>query len=104
MPEEFARRHVADRDQVFGHSLGLVATALGLATDGFETTTGFATCLQNTKLRSSTIPAGSVGAQRVAVIRHRAQRLVNVIPAVVAARPGIVPTTKLAMPVARLGD
>lgn len=162
-PEAFAQRHVADRDQVFAHSLGLVASALGLAIDRFETTTEFATCLHDTQLHSSTIPAGSVGAQRVAVNAYRndkplmrfrsnwfvtmdiepawdlrtdgwrlrvdgdapvdmvidlpmpieqdvrasgrytAHRPVNVIPAVVAAQPGIVPTTKLATPIAHLG-
>ncbi|MEE6140188.1 dihydrodipicolinate reductase [Mycobacterium sp. 050128] len=162
-PEAFAQRQVADRDQVFEHSLGLVASALGLDIDRFETSTEFATCLHDTKLHSSTIPAGSVGAQRVAVNgyrngkplmrfrsnwfvtmdvepawdlrtdgwrlrvegdapvdmlidlpmpieqdvrasgRYTAHRPVNVIPAVVAAQPGIVPTTKLPTPVAELG-
>lgn len=162
-PEAFTRRHVADRDQVFEHSLALVASALELAMDRFETVTEFATCLHDTKLHSSTIPAGSVGAQRVAVNgyrndqplmrfrsnwfvtmdidqawdlrtdgwrlrvegdspvemaidlpmpiekdvrasgRYTAHRPVNVIPAVVAAQPGIVPTTKLVTPIPQLG-
>lgn len=35
--------------------------------------------------------------------RYTAHRPVNVIPAVVAVQPGIVPTTNLATPVAQLG-
>lgn len=162
-PEAFAQRHVPDRDTVFEHSLGLVAAALGLPIERFETTTEIASCLHDTKLHSSTIPAGSVGGQRVAVVgyrkdeplvrfrsnwfvtvdlnpawdlhgdgwrltvegdtpvdmvidlpmpidrderasgRYTAHRPVNVIPAVVAAQPGIVPTTKLPEIVAQLG-
>ncbi|MDE2404331.1 MAG: dihydrodipicolinate reductase [Sphingomonadales bacterium] len=64
-PEVFARRNLAARDEVFEHSLALVADAIGMKLDGFETASEFALCRTETKLHRSTIPAGSVGGQRV---------------------------------------
>lgn len=161
-PEQFGRRDIAARDEVFEHSLGLIASALGKPIDRFETTTDIALCLHETRLHTITIPEGTVGAQRVAVTgyrddkpfmrfrsnwfvtmdiepkwdlrgdgwrlnmegdtpvdmfidlpmpidkdvrasgRYTAHRPVNVIPNLVAAAPGIVPTTQLGQVVARL--
>ncbi|MBL7488472.1 dihydrodipicolinate reductase [Frankia sp. AgB1.9] len=161
-PEEFAKRDVAARDEVFKHSLSLIATALGVPVDSFVESAEIALCRQDTKLRDVTIPAGSVGAQRVSVTglrngeplmrfrsnwyvttdvepawdlrgdgwrltvegdtpvdmsidlpmpiekderasgRYTAHRPVNAIPYVVAAPPGIAPTTQLSQVVAKL--
>jgi hypothetical protein len=163
-PEQFAKRDIAARDEVFEHSLGLLASKLGLPIDRFETTTEVATCKSDTVLHTVTIPAGSVGGQRVAVTgfrggkplmrfrsnwfvtldldlawdmrsdgwrvtvegdtpidmvinlpmavemdvrasaKYTAHRPVNAIPYVVAAEPGIVPTTQLGQVIARLSD
>ena len=161
-PEAFARRHTADH-AVFEHSLGLVASALGKPLERFEYAVEGAVCRQDTRLHKSTIPAGTIGAQRVAITgihdgkplmrfrsnwfvttdiepqwdlrgdgwkvsvagdtpvemlidlpmpvedsqrasaRYTAHRPVNAIPYVVAAAPGIVPTTQLPEVIARLG-
>lgn len=161
-PTVFAQRNVPDRDQVFEHSLALVASAIGLPIERFDTTTEIATCRNDTPLHSRTIPAGSVGGQRVAVVgyrdgrplmrfrsnwfvtmdlepawdlrgdgwrltvegdtpvdmvidlpmpiaederasgRYTAHRPVNVIPAVIAAPPGIIPSVALPFTTARL--
>ncbi|WP_297494782.1 hypothetical protein [Acidocella sp.] len=72
MPDEFAKFTMPDRDEVFKHSLGVTATALGLAIDAFEiSATELAVCRLPTKLQTITIPAGSVGAQRVAITGMR---------------------------------
>jgi 4-hydroxy-tetrahydrodipicolinate reductase len=70
-PEVFAKRDLAGRDEVFEHSLGLIAEAIGLTLDGFETSSEFALCNAPTKLHTITIPAGSVGAQRVVLTGMR---------------------------------
>jgi 4-hydroxy-tetrahydrodipicolinate reductase len=161
-PEQFAKRDIAARDEVFEHSLGLIASALGTPIDAFETTTEIALCLHDTRLHTITIPAGSVGGQRVAVTgmrdgkpfmrfrsnwfvtmdldprwdlrgdgwrmtiegdtpidttinlpmpiekemrasaRYTAHRPVNAIPYLVAAAPGIVPTTALGQVITKL--
>jgi len=66
-PEVFAKRDIAARDEVFEHSFAMLASAIGLPLDRFETSTEVATCRNPVKLHTATIPAGSVGAQRVAV-------------------------------------
>jgi 2,4-diaminopentanoate dehydrogenase len=161
-PEGFAQRNRQEHAS-FEHSMTLLANAVGLPIDKFESSVEFALCTEPTKLHRSTIPAGTVGAQRVAltgfhdgepvmrfrsnwfVTRHidrpwtlletdgwqvtvegdapldvtirlpmlveedvrasgkyTAHRPVNVIPYVVAAQPGIVPTTALAQVVPNL--
>jgi 2,4-diaminopentanoate dehydrogenase len=67
MPEGFAKRDIVARDQVFEHSLSLVAAALGIPIDRYEVSSDVAVCRVPTMLHTITIPAGSVGAQRVAV-------------------------------------
>ena len=161
-PEAFAQRRTPDHG-VFEHSLGLIATAIGMPLERFEYSVEGAVCRSDTKLHKSTIPAGSIGAQRVSITgihkgkplmrfrsnwfvtmdvepawelrgdgwrfeiegdtpvnmlidlpmpiekdvrasgRYTAHRPVNVIPYVVAAEPGVVPTTKLPQVIARLG-
>jgi 4-hydroxy-tetrahydrodipicolinate reductase len=63
-PEVFARREHPERDAVFGHSLSVLADALGLPIERFEVTSEFAVTRQPTRLHKTTIAAGSVGAQR----------------------------------------
>lgn len=71
-PEEFAKFTMPDRDEVFEHSLGVTAAALGMPLDNFEiSATEVAVCRVPTKLQTITIPAGSVGAQRVAITGFR---------------------------------
>lgn len=160
-PAAFAQRHNPEH-KVFEYSLGLLAESLGLPIDRFEHSIEVAYCRNPTKLHHSTIAAGTVGAQRVAVVgfhhdrplmrfrsnwfvtkdvepawelrsdgwrvdlegdtpmtlyidlpmppedgfrasaRYTAHRPVNAIPSVVAARPGIVPTTELPQVISRL--
>lgn len=66
-PAMFSRRQHADRDKVFEDSLGLLGGALGMPIDSFTLTTEFALTRAPTKLHQITIPAGTVGAQRVVV-------------------------------------
>lgn len=66
-PETFAKRDIAARDEVFEHSFGVLASALGMPIDSFEVTSEVALCRQPTLLHTLTIPAGSVGGQRVSV-------------------------------------
>jgi 4-hydroxy-tetrahydrodipicolinate reductase len=161
-PQVFAKRDIAARDEVFEHSLGLIAGALGLAMDRYEVTTEVATCREPVAFHAVTIAAGTVAGQRVAVTGYRegrplmrfrsnwfvtrdleprwdlrddgwlvtvegdtpleiairfpvaadqrllvlpqltAHRPVNAVPYVVAAAPGIVPTTALPQIVAKL--
>jgi hypothetical protein len=161
-PEGFARRNRGEHAS-FEHSMTLLASAVGLPIEKFESSVEIALCTEPTKFQRSTIPAGTVGAQRVAltgfhggepvmrfrsnwfVTRHidqpwtlletdgwqvtiegdtpldvtirlpmpveedvrasgkyTAHRPVNAIPYVVAAPPGIVPTTALAQVVPNL--
>lgn len=160
-PEAFAQRHNPEH-KVFEYSLGLLADSLGLPVERFEHSVEAAYCRAATRLHHTTIAAGTVGAQRVAVTgihdgrplvrfrsnwfvttdvepawalrpdgwrmdvegdtpvtlyidlpmppeegfrasaRYTAHRPVNAIPAVVAARPGIVTTAELPVVLARL--
>lgn len=69
-PEAFARRHTPDH-AAFERSLGMLAAAMGLPLASFETTVEGAVCRNETFLRTKSIPAGSVGAQRVSVTGFR---------------------------------
>jgi hypothetical protein len=66
-PEVFARRELARRDEVFEHSLAVLADALGMPIERFEVTSEFALTREPTKLHTVTIAAGTIGAQRVVV-------------------------------------
>lgn len=163
-PEAFAKRHTPDHAS-FEHSLSVLATGIGMPIERFEYHIEAAVCRSETKLHKSTIPAGSIGGQRVSVTgihdgrplirfrsnwyvtkdlepawdlalpgdgwrltvegdtpidmlidlpmpietdmrasgRYTAHRPVNAIPHLVAAEPGIVPTTSLPHVSARLG-
>lgn len=63
-PEAFAQRSLADRDVVFEHSLSVVADAIGLKLDGFETACEVAVARQPTRLHQTVIDAGTVAGQR----------------------------------------
>jgi len=63
-PEVFAATEFTERDTVFGHSLAVIASAIGLPFDKVEVTSEFATTRQPVKLHKTTINAGSVGGQR----------------------------------------
>jgi 4-hydroxy-tetrahydrodipicolinate reductase len=66
-PEDFAATEFTERDTVFGHSLGVIAAAVGLPFDDVQVTSEFALTRQPTKLHQTIIEAGSVGGQRHAV-------------------------------------
>jgi 2,4-diaminopentanoate dehydrogenase len=66
-PEVFSRRQHADRDKVFEDSLSVLADALGTPIESFTLTAEFALTRTPTKLHLTTIPAGTVGGQRVVV-------------------------------------
>jgi hypothetical protein len=70
-PEVFARRDVGRRDEVFEHSLALIAEALGMPLDRFEVTAELAVTRQPTKLHTATIAAGTVGGQRIVTTGYR---------------------------------
>ncbi|GGC01030.1 dihydrodipicolinate reductase [Novosphingobium endophyticum] len=63
-PETFAATEFTERDTVFGHSLGVIATAIGLPFDAIEVTSEFAITVRPVKLHQATIAAGSIGGQR----------------------------------------
>lgn len=65
-PEAFAARHTPDHAS-FERSLNVVAAAMGLPLDSFETSVEGAVCRKETFLRTKAIPAGTIGAQRVSV-------------------------------------
>ena len=65
--EVFSQRHHAERDRVFEDSLSVIGDALGLPLESFELTAEYALTRAPTKLHKTTIPAGTVGAQRVVV-------------------------------------
>ncbi|WP_317929475.1 hypothetical protein [Halioxenophilus sp. WMMB6] len=69
-PEQFAKRHCPEHI-VFEYSLGHFAEAIGLPVDNFETVVEPAFCRQPIELHKSTIAAGTVGAQRVAITGYR---------------------------------
>ncbi len=66
-PDAFARRHLGDRDKVFEDSLCVVADAIGLPIESFSITSEFALTKHSTRLHTTTIAAGTVGAQRTVV-------------------------------------
>lgn len=63
-PQEFERTEFTERDTVFQHSLGVIASAVGLPFDHVEVSSEFAVTRVPVKLHQVTIPAGSVGGQR----------------------------------------
>lgn len=63
-PQDFAAMEFTERDTVFGHSLSVIASAIGLPIDDVEVTSEFATTRSPVKLHTTTIDAGSVGGQR----------------------------------------
>lgn len=69
-PEAFARRQNSEH-RSFEYSLGLLADGFGTPIERFETTTEGAVCTKPVKLHRSTIPAGTIGAMRVAVTGFR---------------------------------
>lgn len=159
-PETFARRHCPEHI-VFEYSLGLLAEAVGMPVDHFETTVEPAYCKTDVPVHKSTIAAGTVGAMRVSITgsrqgkpllrfrsnwfvtmdiepawdlrsdgwkvsvegdtpinmtidlpmpmeetmrasgRYTAHRPINAVPAVCAARPGIITTADLGQVIAR---
>ena len=69
-PEAFSGRQNPEH-VVFEYSMGQFADAIGMPVDYFETTVEAAYCKQDTALHKSTIAAGSVGAQRIAITGMR---------------------------------
>lgn len=63
-PEVFAATEFTERDTVFAHSLGVIASAVGLPFDDVKVTSEFAVTTRPVTLHETTIPAGSVGGQR----------------------------------------
>ena len=63
-PEVFAKRNLAARDACFEHSLSVLADALSLPLDGFETSSDFATARNSLKVGEGVVEAGTVAAQR----------------------------------------
>ena len=162
-PEEFAKRDLVGRDDVFEHSLSLLAKSVNLPIERWETSVEWATCTEPTTLHKTTIAAGTIGGQRLAFTgyndgkpilsfrsnwfvtqalepawklyqnawritvdgdtplditiefpipqdqrqlvlpRLTAHRPINAISSVVAAAPGVVPTTALPQIIANLG-
>lgn len=66
-PEVFANRQYPDRDVVFADSLCVIADAIGLTIDAFESHEEVAVTRQPTRLHAKTIEAGTVGGQRYTV-------------------------------------
>lgn len=64
-PEAFTQRVFHERDQVFNASLRALADALGIAIDGFETSSEIALARRPVTLHRTVIPAGSVAGQRM---------------------------------------
>ena len=76
-PEQFARRHCPEH-VVFEYSMSQFAQSIGKPVDHFETTVEAAYCSKPTDLHKSTIAAGTVGAQRVAITgMHQGKPLVQ---------------------------
>ena len=63
-PEVFAKRDLASRDKCFEDSLSVLADALGLPIEHFETSSDFATARQSLPVGAGTVEAGTVAAQR----------------------------------------
>ena len=79
-PEAFAKRDLGQRDEVFEHSLGLIAEAIGLPLERFEVTTEVAFTRKPTKLHETTIGAGTVGGQRIVTTGYREGEAPDVLP------------------------
>lgn len=63
-PQVFERTEFSERDTVFQHSLGVIASAIGLPFDHAEVSSEFAVTREPVKLHKITIEAGTVGGQR----------------------------------------
>ncbi|MBC2650925.1 NAD(P)H-dependent amine dehydrogenase family protein [Novosphingobium aerophilum] len=63
-PQVFERTEFTERDTTFGHSLGVVAAAIGLPFDHVEVSSEFAVARSPVQLRETVIDAGTVGGQR----------------------------------------
>ncbi|GAB3101013.1 dihydrodipicolinate reductase [Aestuariicella hydrocarbonica] len=63
-PDVFSALQFTERDTVFGHSLGVIASAIGLEFDEVSVDSEFAVTRQPVLLHTTTIAAGSVGGQR----------------------------------------
>lgn len=161
-PEQFAARDVGARDEVFQHSLGLIAASFGMPIDHFDVGVEWAVATKPVSIGKGTVEPGQVAAQRVVKTGYRdgnpfmrfranwfisqdldpawdlpedsgwrvqiegdtpldvrigfpaspeareiaqrgltANRPVNAIPNICAARPGIIPTTELGQVIAR---
>jgi 4-hydroxy-tetrahydrodipicolinate reductase len=66
-PEDFAMRDIANRDQGFEFSLGLVAEAMGVPIDRFEVKTEVAVAKRDVQMGDLTCKAGRVAGQRISV-------------------------------------
>ena len=76
--EVFAKRELGKRDEVFEHSLSVLADAVGLPVERFEVTSEFALTRRPVQLHATSIPAGTVGGQRVAITGlHRGKPLLR---------------------------
>lgn len=69
--DNFTRREFPERDEVFGNSLTALADSLGIELERFEVTSEIAVARAATKLHTTTIPAGSVGGQRMVATGFR---------------------------------
>ena len=63
-PEVFGKRDLAARDKCFEDSLSVLADALGLPIDSFETSSDFATARRSLPVGAGMVEAGTVAAQR----------------------------------------
>ncbi|MET0504107.1 MAG: hypothetical protein ABWZ85_02180 [Luteibacter sp.] len=63
-PEVFAKAEHTDRDVVFADSLAVIAAAIGLPIDEFQSSSEVALTRIPVKLHNTTIAAGTVGGQR----------------------------------------
>ncbi len=69
-PEQFAQRQHGEH-RAFEYSFNALAQGLGLTIDSYQHAIDIALCRAPTKLRESTIDAGTVGAQRVSMVGLR---------------------------------
>lgn len=65
--DDYAAAEFTDRDAVFADSLAVIADAIGLPIDSFESTSEVALTRSPTKLHKTTIDAGTIGGQRHSV-------------------------------------
>ncbi|HEY8527588.1 MAG TPA: hypothetical protein VIL48_21670 [Acidimicrobiales bacterium] len=73
-PERFDQRRWAHGAAAFGPSLALVADALGVPLDGVESGGEVAVTTRDVEIAAGTVPAGTVGAQRMVVSGRRGGR------------------------------